>query len=234
MITPWLEHPLAFKGRLIELRPLEEENLEELFEVGRDPALWQLTSVDYSDPTIFYPNFRAALHDRHQGKTYPFLVRVAGTGQAIGTTRLLDIHPHDRKIEIGVTWIAPAFWGTGANTECKQLLLAYCFETLGANRVQFRAKADNGRSRRALEKIGAVFEGILRQDKIEASGKPRDTAFYSILREEWPAVKARLAERFVPEIGGKKFDPAPASSCSAVTGGGAAPLKRPMHREVWP
>lgn len=192
MVIHWLDHPLVFKGHLVELWPLEEATLDELFAVAGDPALWRLTSVDYSDPAVFYPNFRAALHDRQLGKAYPFIVRMAGSGRAIGTTRLLDIHPHDRKVEIGVTWIARAFWGTGVNAECKRLLLAYCFETLGAHRVQFRAKADNGRSRRALEKIGAVFEGVMRQDKIEPSGKPRDTAFYSVLHNEWPAVKAQL------------------------------------------
>ena len=193
MTTHWLEHPLVFRGHLIELWPLEEDTLDELFAVAGDPALWRLTSVDYSDPAIFYPNFRAALHDRQLGKAYPFMVRLAGSGQAIGTTRLLDIHPHDKKLEIGVTWIACAFWGSGVNAECKRLLLEYCFDTLGANRVQFRAKADNGRSRRALEKIGAVFEGVMRQDKIEPSGNSRDTAVYSIVRAEWPAAKARLA-----------------------------------------
>lgn len=198
MVTPWLEHPLVLRGRLIELRPLEEEQLDELFEVARDPVIWRMTSVNYSDPDIFYPNFRAALQDRLQGKAYPFVVRLAGSGQAIGTTRLLEIHPRDRKVEIGVTWIASAYWGTGVNTECKRLLLEYCFETLGANRVQLRAKADNGRSRRAIEKIGAVFEGVMRQDKIEPGGEPRNTAFYSIVREEWPAVKANLSARLAP------------------------------------
>ncbi len=174
---------------------MEEDTLDELFEVASDREMWRLTSVDYSDPAVFYPNFQAALRDRALGKAYPFLICLAGSGRIIGTTRLLDIHPQDRKLEIGVTWIASEFWGSGVNTECKHLLLAYCFDTLDANRVQFRAKADNGRSRRALEKIGAVFEGVMRQDKIEASGRPRDTAFYSIVREEWPAVKATLASR---------------------------------------
>ena len=195
MTTSWIRHPLLLRGRLVELRPLEEDTLEELFGVAGDRDMWRLTSVDYSDPAVFYPNFRAALRDRALGKAYPFLVCLADSGRIIGTTRFLDIHPEDRKLEIGVTWIASEFWGSGINAECKQLLLAYCFDTLGANRVQFRAKADNGRSRRALEKIGAVFEGVMRQDKIEASGRPRDTAFYSIVREEWPAVKATLASR---------------------------------------
>jgi len=177
---------------MVELRPVEEASLDELFNVGRDPEIWRLTSVDYSDPAIFYPNFKAALHDREQGNAYPFLVCHRDSDRVIGTTRLLDIHRQDRKIEIGVTWIASEFWGSGINTECKQLLLEYCFETLGVNRVQFRAKADNARSRRALEKIGAIFEGVMRKDKIEPNGNPRDTAFYSIVREEWPRVQSLL------------------------------------------
>lgn len=177
---------------MVELRPVEEETLDELFNVGRDREIWRLTSVDYSDPAIFYPNFRAALQDRALGKAYPLLVCLGDSGRVIGTTRLLDFLPHDRKIEIGVTWMASAFWGSGINTECKLLLLEYCFGTLGVNRVQFRAKADNARSRHALEKIGAVFEGVLRKDKIEPNGNPRDTAFYSILQEEWAEVRARL------------------------------------------
>lgn len=195
MATSWLKHPLTLTGRIVELHPLEEDTLDALFEVASDRAMWRLTSVDYSDPAIFYPNFKAALHDRGLGKTYPFLVRLSGGGPVIGTTRLLDIHPQDRKVEIGVTWIASAYWGSGVNIECKLLLLEHCFEVLKVNRVQFRAKSDNGRSRRALEKIGAVFEGVMRKDKIEPNGHPRDTAFYSILREEWPAVKAALVAR---------------------------------------
>lgn len=195
MSTPWIAHPLTLAGRRIELDPVEEADLDELFEVGSDREIWRLTSVDYSDPDLFYPNFAAALRERELGKAYPFLIRLRENRQIIGTTRFLDIQPQDLKLEIGVTWMASAFWGSGINLECKQLLLAHGFETLGANRVQFRAKADNARSRRALEKIGATFEGVMRKDKIEPSGKPRDTAFYSILREEWPALKLQLAAR---------------------------------------
>lgn len=193
MSASWLPHPLILRGQWIELHPVEQETLDELFEVGRDREIWRLTSVDYSDPQIFYPNFTAALRDREQGKAYPLLIRLREGGRIIGTTRLLELHPQDSKLEIGVTWMASAFWGSGINLECKQLLLEYCFEALGVNRVQFRAKSDNARSRRALEKIGATFEGVLRKDKIEPSGKPRDTAFYSILAEEWPEVRERLA-----------------------------------------
>lgn len=202
MPSPWFGHPLVLTGRLIELRPLEEASLDALFEVAGDREIWRLTSVDYSDPAIFYPNARAALRDREQGTAYPFLVCLRGSGQVIGTTRLLEAHRQDRKVEIGVTWLASRFWGTGANTECKLLLLEHCFGTLGVNRVQFRAKADNARSRRALEKIGATFEGVMRQDKIEPSGRARDTAFYSIIRAEWPGVQAALAAQLEARMTG--------------------------------
>lgn len=195
MAVDWISHPLVLTGDVIELRPVEEEILDELFKVASDPDMWQLTSVDYSDPAIFYPSFKAALSDRALGSTYPFVIRLVGSERIVGTTRLLNINPHDKSIEIGVTWIAREFWGRSVNMECKRILLRYCFEHLGVNRVQFRAKADNARSRRALEKLGATLEGVLRKDKIEPNGNPRDTAIYSILRDEWPMVSAHLANR---------------------------------------
>jgi RimJ/RimL family protein N-acetyltransferase len=146
-------------------------------------------------PSHLLPSFRAALRDRALGKTYPFLICLAGSGRIVGTTQLLDLNPADKRVEIGVTWIAREFWGRAVNLECKQILLRYCFEHLEVNRVQFRAKSDNTRSRRALEKIVATLEGVLRKDKIEPNGNPRDTAIYSIVRDEWPMAKADLANR---------------------------------------
>jgi RimJ/RimL family protein N-acetyltransferase len=191
--TPWIKDPILLRGKKIELRPLESETLDALFATAQDPNIWRLTSVDYSVRENFYPNFNAALKGRENGKSYPFLICLADSSQIIGTTRLLEIVSDDRKLEIGVTWLASQYWGSGANIECKYLLLEYCFECLNANRVQFRAKSDNLRSRRALEKIGATFEGILRKDKIEPSGQARNTAFYSILNEEWSNLKPKLA-----------------------------------------
>jgi RimJ/RimL family protein N-acetyltransferase len=189
---PWIKHSVLLRGKNIELRPLEFETLDALFAVAQDPNIWRLTSVDYSIEENFYPSFNAALKEREEGKSYPFLICLTGGARIIGTTRLLEIVPADRKLEIGVTWLASQYWGSGANTECKYLLLEYCFESLNANRVQFRAKSDNSRSRRALEKIGATFEGLLRKDKIEPSGQARNTAFYSIINDEWPSLKPKL------------------------------------------
>lgn len=195
MPSVWIQHPVVLAGQRVALHPLETSDLDDLFEVASDPELWKLTSVDYSVRDIFYSNFTAALEERRSGRTYPFLILDRANARIIGTTRFLEIHPADRKLEIGVTWMARAYWGSGANMECKFLLLQYCFEVLHAHRVQFRAKADNQRSRRALEKIGASFEGVHRKDKIEPGGTPRNTAFYSIVDDEWVAIKATLADR---------------------------------------
>ena len=192
MAKNWIEHPVILRGKNIELRPLEPETLDELFSVAQDPEIWRLTSVDYSVRENFYPSFNSALQGRELGNSYPFVICLADSLEIIGTTRLLEIVPQDRKLEIGVTWLASQHWGTGVNAECKYLLLEYCFESLNAIRVQFRAKAENARSRRALEKIGATFEGVLRKDKIEPSGQSRNTAFYSVLDEEWPDLKTRF------------------------------------------
>lgn len=188
-----INHPVLLRGRNIELRPLEFETLGALFAVAQDPNIWRFTSVDYSIEQNFYPNFSAALRGREEGKSYPFLIYSTESSKIIGTARLLEIVPEDRNLEIGVTWLASQYWGTGVNTQCKYLLLEYCFESLNLNRVQFRAKSDNSRSRRALEKIGATFEGLLRKDKIEPSGQARNTALYSIIKDEWPNLKSKLA-----------------------------------------
>lgn len=197
MKNHWIQHPIILKGKEISLLPLEKEHLDPLFLAAANKDIWELTSVNYSVEGIFYPNFNNALKDRDNGTVYPFIIVHNPSNQIIGTTRLLEIYPADKKLEIGVTWIMREFWGTAVNLECKLLLLGHCFETLQANRVQFRAKDNNLRSRRAIEKIGGVFEGILRKDKIEPDGNPRNTSFYSILNEEWKKVKKNIEEQIM-------------------------------------
>jgi RimJ/RimL family protein N-acetyltransferase len=196
----WIDHPIILKGNEVELLPLEEAHLDSLFLAASNKEIWELTSVDYSVEEIFYPNFRKALNERDSGNVYPFVIIHKYSNMIIGTTRLLEICPNDKKIEIGVTWIMKEFWGTTVNLECKLLLLNYCFETLEANRVQFRAKDNNLRSRRAIEKIGGVFEGILRKDKMEPNGMPRNTAFYSILNTEWGKAKESIKQQIAVKI----------------------------------
>jgi RimJ/RimL family protein N-acetyltransferase len=192
MINNWINHPIVLRGDEIELLPLEKEHLENLFFAASNKEIWELTSVDYSVEEIFYPNFNNAMNDREKGTVYPFIIVHKDSNKIIGTTRFLEIYPNDKKLEIGVTWIMKEYWGTTVNLECKLLLLNYCFETLKTNRVQFRAKENNLRSRKAIEKIGGIFEGILRKDKIEPNGIPRNTAFYSIIDNEWENVKQSI------------------------------------------
>lgn len=194
---PLDEASFTLRGRFVELRPLELASLDALFAVAQDPEIWRHTSVDYSLPDVFYPNFLRALEERENGIAYPLVIYRIGSPEIIGTTRLLGISQKDRKVEIGVTWIARPHWGTKVNSECKYLLLTHCFECLCVNRVQFRAKSDNERSRRALEKIGATLEGVMRRDQVEPSGRARDTALYSITIDEWPALKPRLEAALV-------------------------------------
>ena len=131
-----------------------------------------------------------------QGRELPFAVLQEPDGRVVGTTRYLDIRPEHRGLEIGWTFYSTDVWRTRVNTECKFLLLEYAFTTLGMQRVQLKTNALNERSRTAILRIGATFEGILRKHAIRAyDGSIRDTAMYSITDDEWPAVRERLAQR---------------------------------------
>lgn len=188
----WINHPLILESNSIKLIPFEKEHFSELLQAASNPEIWELTSVNYSIPEVFHTNSNTVLADREKGTSYPFVIINKATNEIIGTTRFLEIVPADKKLEIGVTWIKKEYWGTTVNLECKFIMLEYCFEVLKTVRVQFRAKSNNGRSRKAMENMGAHFEGILRKDKIEANGIPRDTAFYSIIDSEWETVKEKI------------------------------------------
>lgn len=192
MKEKWISHPTILEGKTIELIPLEKEHFEELYSAAADKDLWTLIPTDGSDKTIFYQNYEFALSERENGNQYPFVIKHKETQQLIGSTRLFEIYPADKKLEIGWTWITKDYWGTSVNLECKLLLLTYCFEVLKTNRVQLKTKDDNFRSRKAIEKIGGVFEGILRKDKIQNNGTTRNAAYYSILDDEWNVAKQKI------------------------------------------
>ncbi|SDI36838.1 GNAT family N-acetyltransferase [Chryseobacterium jejuense] len=192
MKEKWISHPTILEGTYIELIPLEKEHLEELYAAALDKDLWALIPTDGTDKTIFYQNYEFALSERENGNQYPFVIRHKESQKLIGSTRFFEIYPSDKKLEIGWTWITKDFWGTSINLECKLLLLNYCFDVLKTNRVQLKTKDDNFRSRKAIEKIGGVFEGILRKDKIQNDGTTRNAAYYSILDDEWNAAKQKI------------------------------------------
>lgn len=133
-----------------------------------------------------------ALEELAAGRQIPFAIVDCESGRAVGSTRYLDIQPVNRALEVGWTWIGEAFQRTAINTECKLLLLRYAFETLGAFRVQLKTDLRNERSQRAIERIGATREGVLRQNMLLWDGHRRDSVYYSVLVEEWPRVRGRL------------------------------------------
>ena len=189
--APWVE-PVTLEGRLVRLEPLVESHLRDLMEVAIDPTLWRLTIAQVDDEDSLRAWLETALRNRAAGTEMPFATIDLASGMAIGSTRFLSIVPDHRRLEIGWTWVGTAFQRTGANREAKLLQLTHAFEALGANRVEFKTDSRNERSRNALLGIGATFEGIFRSHMIMPWGPLRDSAYFSVVRSEWPAVKARL------------------------------------------
>jgi len=148
-----------------------------------------------ADAGSFHVWMSDALARSAEGVEAAFCVLDAGGGRPLGSTRYLALRPEHRSLEIGWTWLAPAAWGTGANAEAKLLLMEHAFERLGCMRVEFKTDALNERSRAALEATGASFEGIHRKHMLVRDGELRDSAWYSVTDDDWPATKAALAER---------------------------------------
>jgi RimJ/RimL family protein N-acetyltransferase len=188
---PWVE-PVTLEGSIVRLEPLAPRHLDDLLLVAFDPELWRWTIARPQDEAGLRRWFDTALANAEAGTERPFATIDRGSGRAIGSSRFLSIVPEHRRLEIGWTWVATAFQRTGANREAKLLQLTHAFETLEANRVEFKTHAKNERSRAALAGIGATFEGVLRGHMIMPDGSLRDSAYFSVLADEWPAVKAGL------------------------------------------
>jgi RimJ/RimL family protein N-acetyltransferase len=188
---PWAR-PVTLEGRRIRLEPLEIRHLDDLAAAGLDPATWTWTLARPADRAGLRAWIEAALAGATAGTELPFATIDRASGRAIGSTRFLNIVPEHRRLEIGWTWVGPAFRRTGANREAKLLQLTHAFEDLGANRVEFKTDSRNEASRAALLGIGATFEGIFRNHMVMPSGPLRHSAYYSVVAEDWPAVRARL------------------------------------------
>lgn len=185
--------PVTLTGKLVRLEPLRMEHAEELLEIARDPDIWAYMPVDASVSLVAMQEvIDIALRAQEAGTLLPFIIRDRVSGGALGATRYLNITPHDRGLEIGWTWLCASARRTGVNTECKYLLLRHAFETLGAIRVQFKTDSRNLRSQQAIERIGGVKEGVLRNHMILPNGYFRHSVYYSIIESEWPQVKENL------------------------------------------
>ncbi len=188
-------HTHGLQGSSVHLTPLQLEDAPGLTEIGLDPRIWEWMTHAVRDGADMGRYVEAALEDRDAGLALPFATRDAATGALIGTTRFGSIVPRDLRAEIGWTWLTPSRWRTGVNVEAKRLMLQFAFETLGLRRVELKTDSRNGRSRAAMEGIGATFEGIFRKHMITEGGGVRNSAFYSITDDEWPAVRAALDAR---------------------------------------
>lgn len=188
--------PLTLHGSVIRLEPLSLTHAPDLTIAGRDESIWLYMLYGNIESEEDMRNWISDLLDRQsQGTDLPFAVIHLGSGRAIGATRYLDIRPQHRGLEVGGTWYSPEFQRTAVNTECKYLLLSHAFERLGCIRVQFKTDLRNLRSQRALKRIGAIKEGILRNHIVTPEGTIRDSVYFSILDSEWPAVKIYLERK---------------------------------------
>ena len=191
-MTTWIAPSTKLSGQIIDLVPLEQMHYKQLEATAKPKQIWEFYPYDGSDPIKFKEFFNAALVEKEKGNQVPFVIYLKSEGTIIGSTRLVDIQPKHKKLEIGTTWLHPKYWGTEVNLACKLLLLTHCFENLYALRVQLKTDDKNLRSRKAIEKIGGQFEGILRHDMLRDNNTKRNSAYYSITDEEWPDRKNKL------------------------------------------
>jgi ribosomal-protein-alanine N-acetyltransferase len=187
--------PVSLEGSILRLEPLTSDHVPELWKQA-DPDLFRWVAEWPRDDS--WEAFRDWMRGTIEAPAaQPFAMVLRATGEVVGTTSFMDIRPAHRSLEIGRTWIGEGWQGSRVNPESKYLLFRHAFETLDAIRVQLKTDLNNVHSQRAIEKLGAVREGVLRRFQIRSNGLPRDTVMYSVIAEEWPDVKARLEARLV-------------------------------------
>jgi RimJ/RimL family protein N-acetyltransferase len=184
--------PVTLEGRWVQLAPLERRHVDGLAAVSNDDEVWRYISMPLRTRDEVEAWVADALANAASGAELPFVTIERASGTVIGSTRFMDIRRAHRAVEIGGTWLGRAWWRTAVNSEAKYLMLRHLFEELGCVRVCLKTDLLNLRSQRAIERLGGVREGVLRRHMIVYDGRLRDTVYYSILDDEWPAVKARL------------------------------------------
>jgi N-acetyltransferase len=188
------------EGSIVVLEPLAEKHAAALWEAAQDPEIWRWTTHIADSRQDFDAWLEASIgKDPHEKTTFATVLRAKGS--AVGSTSFHRYRPQDGVVEVGSTWLNPAAWGTGANTEAKLLMMGLAFEELGCVRVEFKTDARNQRSRAALAAVPAQFEGILRKQISIPGVGVRDSAFFSVIDDEWPEVRATLKTRLARYVG---------------------------------
>ncbi|HEY6066676.1 MAG TPA: GNAT family protein [Thermoanaerobaculia bacterium] len=187
--------PVVLEGEHVRLEPLSLDHVDDLARVAFDPAIWKWTSERALSREELSAYVERALSAAATGTVLPFATVARRAGRAIGSTRFANYDGANRRVEIGWTWLGREWQRTAINTEAKSLMLAHAFDELGCVRVELRTDVLNEQSRAAIRRIGAAEEGVLRKHAITSTGRVRDDVYYSIVDDEWPAVKAKLRER---------------------------------------
>ncbi|MBU6439654.1 MAG: GNAT family N-acetyltransferase [Betaproteobacteria bacterium] len=182
-------------GSRVRLRPLQAQDANSLLDAASDGRLWELEYTVVPSAETVESYIATALRGRDAGTVLPFVIEDLQSGRVAGSTRMWNIDPPHRRLEIGHTWLALSLQRSHVNTEAKFLLLRHAFETMGCIRVQFTTDEINARSRAAIERLGAVQEGILRNERIMPSGRRRNSVVFSITDAEWPRVRESLLRR---------------------------------------
>jgi RimJ/RimL family protein N-acetyltransferase len=183
------------EGQIVVLEPLEARHEEGLFAAAQHPEIWRWLAPIGDSREFFAAWLSASLAESEAGREGVFVTIDRASGKPIGSTRYLNLREAHRGVEIGWTWLSPTMWRTGANVEAKLLLLEHAFERLRCMRVEFKTDARNERSRAAIEALPARFEGVLRKHMLMPGVGVRDSAYYSVIEEEWPQVRANLERR---------------------------------------
>lgn len=186
---------MKLEGERVALEPLEPGHAEGLWRAAQAPEIWRWLAHIGESRECFDEWMRQALEAAAAGREGVFATRDRRRGALVGSTRYLNVRPADRVVEIGWTWLNPEAWKTGINIEAKLLMFTHAFESLDCVRVELKTDARNERSRGAMAALPAQFEGILRNHMIVPDVGVRDSAYYSVIDEEWPAVRANLERR---------------------------------------
>ncbi len=201
--------PVVLEGRWVRLVPLVREHIPELARAGRDPEIWQYLRIgpgrNLEEMTALVEHHLA---EQAKGTVLPFTIRVRPDDRVGGIVRYLEIDRENRSVEIG-TWLDSAFWRSPINTEVKLLTMRYAFEDEGVHRFQLKTDVRNVRSQRAIERLGAQREGVLREHILRPDGQFRSSIYYSLLAAEWPASRERLEAMLARPWGAATERPAP-------------------------
>jgi RimJ/RimL family protein N-acetyltransferase len=205
-VSPSLPTPAAadlrvsLVGRLAVVEPLAAEHAAGLLAAAEDAEMFAWMPVDMTSPEALRAWLNTTLASAQAGREVPFAIRDARSGEVVGSTRFLELRFEHLRAEIGWTWVRRSSWSTGINLETKLLLLGQAFDQAGLRRVEFKTDARNERSRGALLALGASFEGILRKHMVARDGGPRDSAYFSVIDDEWPGLRSRLERRVAEHI----------------------------------